>query len=77
MGAVGLAALLALFALQWHLASRLATRTDTDLARALVITMAVGCLFNSFLLDHTEALFYAWLTGLLYANQRRRETTGR
>jgi hypothetical protein len=39
--------------------------------------MAVGCLFNSFLLDHTEALFYAWLTGLLYANQRRRETTGR
>jgi O-antigen ligase len=77
MGAVGLAALLALFALQWHLASRLATRTETDLARALVITMAVGCLFNSFLLDHTEALFYAWLTGLLYANQRRRETTGR
>jgi len=68
--------LLALFAVQWRLASRLATRMDTDLARALVITMAVGCLFNSFLLDHTESLFYAWLTGLLYANQRRRETTG-
>jgi O-antigen ligase len=70
MGAVGLAALLALFALQWHLASRLATRTETDLARALVITMAVGCLFNSFLLDHTESLFYAWLTGLLFASLR-------
>jgi len=76
LGIVGLAALLALFAVQWRLASRLATRMDTDLARALVITMAVGCLFNSFLLDHTESLFYAWLTGLLYANQRRRETTG-
>jgi len=70
MGVVGLAALLALFALQWHLASRLATRTETDLARALVITMAVGCLFNSFLLDHTESLFYAWLTGLLFASLR-------
>jgi hypothetical protein len=30
----------------------------------------VGCLFNSFLLDHTEALFYAWLSGLLYAGLR-------
>lgn len=70
LGAVGLAALLALFAAQWHLAARLATRTDTELARALVITMAVGCLFNSFLLDHTEALFYAWLSGLLYAGLR-------
>lgn len=70
LGVVGLAALLALFAVQWHLASRLATRVDTDLARGLVITMAVGCMFNSFLLDHTESLFYAWLTGLLFAGLR-------
>lgn len=70
LGAVGLAALLALFAFQWHLAARLTTRTDTGLARGLVVTMAVGCLFNSFLLDHTEALFYAWLTGLLFAGLR-------
>lgn len=67
LGSVGLAALLALFAMQWYLASRLATRSDTHLARGLVITMAVGCLFNSFLLDHTESLFYAWLSGLLLA----------
>jgi len=39
---------------------------DTDLARGLVVTMVVGCLFKSFLLDHTESLFYAWLSGLLY-----------
>jgi O-antigen ligase len=74
LGVVGLAALLALFAMQWHLASRLATRSDTDLARGLVITMAVGCMFNSFLLDHTEALFYAWLSGLLFAGLQSRET---
>lgn len=70
LGVVGLAALLALFAVQWRLASRLATRADIDLARGLVITMAVGCLFNSFLLDHTEALFYAWFSGLLFAGLR-------
>ncbi|MDH3319510.1 MAG: O-antigen ligase family protein [Betaproteobacteria bacterium] len=73
LGVVGLAALLALFAVQWHRASQLATRRDTDLARALVITMVVGCVFNSFLLDHTEALFYGWLSGLLFAGLRPRE----
>jgi O-antigen ligase len=77
LGALGLAALLTLFATQWHLAARLATPMDTELARALVLTMAVGCLFNSFLWDHTEALFYAWLTGLLFAGLRPRETAGR
>jgi len=77
LGALGLAALLALFAFQWRLAARLATRTDTDLARGLVVTMAVGCLFNSFLLDHTEALFYAWLSGLLYASLRAVEVDRR
>jgi hypothetical protein len=29
-------------------------------------------MFNSFLLDHTEALFYAWLSGLLFAGFRSR-----
>jgi O-antigen ligase len=67
LGALGVAALLAMFAAQWHLAAGLATRTDTDFTRGLVIFMVVGCLFNSFLLDHAEALFYAWLSGLLFA----------
>jgi hypothetical protein len=33
----------------------------------------VGCLFNSFLLDHTESLFYAWMSGLLFAGLRPRQ----
>ena len=70
LGGVGFAALLALFALHWHLAARLPARRDTDLARGLVLAIAVGCLFNSFLHDHTEALFYAWLSGLLYSGLR-------
>ena len=28
--------------------------------------MVIGCLLNSLLLDHTEGLLYAWLTGVLY-----------
>jgi O-antigen ligase len=67
LGLVGLIALVGLFAYQWRLAGRLATRTETNLARGLVILMAIGCLFNPFLHDHTEALFYAWLSGLLFA----------
>jgi hypothetical protein len=29
--------------------------------------LVVGCLFNSLLLDHTEGLLFAWLSGLLFA----------
>jgi len=71
-GLVGLALLLYLFARQFTLAPRLASPLETHLACGLVITMAVGCLFNSFLLDHTEGLFYAWFTGLLYGGLRAR-----
>ncbi|MBI2509647.1 MAG: O-antigen ligase family protein [Betaproteobacteria bacterium] len=66
IGLVGLALLLHLFWRQWRFAARLATPMEADLARALVITIAIGSLFNSLLLDHTEGLLYAWLTGLLF-----------
>jgi O-antigen ligase len=65
-GLLGLALLLHLFWRQLALAPRLASPLETHLARGLLITVATACLFNSFLLDHTEGLFYAWFTGLLY-----------
>jgi len=71
-GVVGLAVLLALFATQWHMAARLGSRTQTQLARGLVIAMVVGCFFNSFLRDHAHAHLYAWLSGLLFAGLRPR-----
>jgi O-antigen ligase len=71
-GVVGLAVLLALFATQWHQAARLGSRTETRLARGLVILMVVGCLFNSFLRDHAHAHLYVWLTGLLFAGLQSR-----
>ena len=67
IGLVGLAALLFLFYVQWRQAARIVSPFERHLARGLVLTMVIGCMFNSLLLDHTEGLFYAWLTGLLYA----------
>ena len=72
-GLIGLAALLWLFFVQWRSAPRLATPQDRHIARALVLTIAVGCLFNSFLLDHTEGLMYAWLTAVLYGGLQSKE----
>jgi O-antigen ligase len=69
-GLVGLALLLHLFGRQITLASRLTSPFETHLACGLVITMSVGCLSNSFLLDHTEGLFYARFTGLLCGGLR-------
>lgn len=66
-GMIGLAVLLWLFWSLWRNASRLATPLETELARGLVLMFVAGCLFNSLLLDHTEGLLFAWLTGLLYA----------
>lgn len=67
LGAVGLLLMLYLLYAQWHTAPQLASATECHLARALVLTIAAGCLFNSLLLDHAEGMLFAWLTGLLYA----------
>jgi O-antigen ligase len=75
-GLIGLVLLLHLFWRQWAVAPRLASPLETHLARGLVITLAVGCLFNSLLLDHTEGLLYAWFTGLLFGGLRPRSPPG-
>jgi O-antigen ligase len=74
LGLVGLAGLLYLFMTHWRLAPALASPLEFRLARALILMMAVGCLFNSWLMDHTEGLLYAWLTGLLFAGLKPRGT---
>jgi O-antigen ligase len=67
LGLVGLAALLFLFGQHWRESARLASPLECHLARGLVLAIAAGCLFNSLLLDHTEGLLYAWLTGMLFS----------
>lgn len=66
LGIAGLVVFIWMFWRQWQLAAQLPTRLESELARGLVVTMVIGCMLNSLLLDHTEGLFYAWLTGVLY-----------
>lgn len=67
VGILGIGLLLWLLVQQWRSTLFVGDVTYTILARGLVVTMALGCLFNSFLIDHTEKLFYCWLSGLVYS----------
>lgn len=67
LGVAGLAALLFLIFRLWRLARVLPGAEGRMLAQGLVLTFVAGSLFNSLLLDHTEGLFLAWMTGLLFA----------
>lgn len=75
LGIAGVALLIWLFWRQWRLAAHLPTRLERELARGLILTMVIGCMLNSLLLDHTEGLFYAWLTGVLYGGLRIGDST--
>jgi O-antigen ligase len=66
LGVIGLATLLYLFFEQWRESARLASPFERSVSRGLLIAIVVACLFNSLLLDHTEGLLYAWLTGVLF-----------
>jgi O-antigen ligase len=76
LGLPGLAAFMLLLMAQWRTARNLPTEEERLLARGVVLTMVVGSLVNSMLLDHTEGLFYAWISGLLFAGYRL-SATGR
>ena len=67
MGLVGLCALLSLFIWLWRSAARIPDVLRGELARGLILTFVVGCLFNSLLIDHTEGLFFVWMTALAFA----------
>jgi O-antigen ligase len=70
LGLPGLMLLLSLFYIQWREAGTLPVR-DQYLAHGLVLAMMSGCLFNSFLLDHAEGLFFAFMTGVLFSGKEQ------
>ncbi len=72
LGLVGLAVLLYLFYTQLRLSADLPGLFERNLARGLVLTVMTTCLFNSSLLDHGEGIFYAWMSGLLFAGLKSR-----
>jgi len=67
LGGIGVLAMLYLFYCVWRDARDLPPAHEQLLARGLVITFAIGCLFNSWLMDYTEGLLFAWASGLLFA----------
>jgi O-antigen ligase len=70
VGIPGVVLLLALYVAVWMSARRLESRLYRDLARGLVLTLAIAGLFNSVQLDHTEGFLFAWMTALLFASYR-------
>jgi O-antigen ligase len=68
LGFLGLVLLLYLYVTQWRCAARLPTPYEQQAARGLVLTFAIGCLFNSLLLDHTEGIFFAFMSALWFSN---------
>lgn len=67
LGLAGLALLLALFAVQWHVAVRLPAMREQMLARGMVLSIMVASAVSSTLIDHAEGWFYVWMSGLLFA----------
>lgn len=70
LGIVGLLLLLYLFVQQWRTAAWLPTAFEQDMARGVLLTIMSGSLLNSLLLDHAEAMFFAWMSGVLFAGYR-------
>ena len=67
VGIGGLGLLLWLFAQQWRSTTLTSDVTAGLLARGLIVTIAITCLFQPALNDHTEKLFYCLFSGLMCA----------
>ncbi len=72
LGVFGLAAFIGLLVTHWRMSRSVTPPLDRSLASGLVLAMAVGCLFNTLLLDHSEGLFYSWLAGILFSGLQPR-----
>ena len=66
-GLAGLVLLAGLFVVQWRLAAHLPRQRDQAAARALVLTICVASVLTSTLVDHGEGIFFAYMSGLLFA----------
>ena len=66
LGLAGLAVLAWLYLTYWRQAARL-TAPFRQIARGVLLAMLLGNLFNSFMLDFTERMFFAWISGVLFA----------
>lgn len=67
LGLIGLTAFLGLLAHQWFYSTKLASPWQGR-QQALLITMGVGCVFNSLLMDHIEGHFFVLMAGVFLSS---------
>lgn len=66
LGLAGLLLLALLYFTYWRQAARL-SEPFGQIARGMLLAMLLGNLFNSFMIDFTERMFFAWISGVLFA----------
>ena len=67
-GLAGLGVWLFLFFREWTLAARLSSPFDRAVTRGLVLAILTASMVSSTLFDHTERVFFVWLSALLFAS---------
>ena len=67
-GLAGLGVWLFLFYREWMLAARLSSPFDRAFARGVVLAFLSASLVSSTLFDHTERVFFIWLSAMLFAS---------
>ncbi len=67
LGVFGAGLMLGLFGLLWWKFRRSGGHFYGELGQGVVLVMAIGCVFNSLLVDHTEGLFFAWIISAILA----------
>jgi O-antigen ligase len=73
LGAMGIAALATFYAVAWRTARSLPTSFDRALARGLILAYLAGGLFNTLLMDHSEARLFSLVMALTFATLPIRE----
>ena len=70
IGLVGLVIMLALFAVQWRVATQLSSMSEQMMARGMVLSIMTASAVSSTLIDHAEGWFFVWMSSLLFATLR-------
>lgn len=67
LGAVGAVLLPGLFGILWWKFQSVDEHLCGMLGQGVVVVLAIGCIFNSSLIDHTEGLFWGWMVSAALA----------
>ena len=67
LGVVGAILLPGIFGMLWWKFRSADAHLYGLLGQGVVISLAIGCVFNSLLIDHTEGLFWGWMVSAAFA----------